>query len=343
MKLKTKDVREVVRLLDDIIEEYKEETPKKKRDWRTYEQQLANRIKTAVRELEPLIIEATLNIEIINTETRGRKPRLTLKQKVELLLIKHLIEKSNREMSKMLVIFSLLSDIDVSYKSVERLYSDDKVLLALMNLHTLILKKKGVSNPDCTGDGTGYSLTIKQHYASSAQKLKDKSNKESKKKSNKGSKKTGRYIFSFKLMDLDTRMYIGYGTGLKSEQEAFYKAMEIAGSTGIDSIRLDRYYALQKYVKFIEELFGKDVRIYVIPKKNATIKGPWKWKRVLEDFVDDTKEFLGEYFRRNQSESGFSEDKRRFGWKIPQKRPERIETHNFCTSLWHNMLWMGRN
>lgn len=343
MKLKTKDVRCVLRLLDDIIEEYKEEKQKKKRDWRTYEQQLANRIKTAVRELEPLIIEATSSIERIGNETRGRKPKLTLEQKVELLLIKHLIEKSNREMSNMLVIFSLLSDIDVSYKSVERLYSDEEVRLALMNLHTLILKKKGVSNPNCSGDGTGYSLTIKQHYASSAQKLKDKSNKESKKKSNKGPKKIGRYIFSFRLMDLDTRMYIGYGISLKSEQEAFYKAMEMVGSTVVGSIRLDRYYALQSYVKYIENLFGKDVVIYVIPKKNATIKGPQKWKEILEDFVKDTKGFLGEYFRRNQSESGFSEDKRRFGWKIPQKRTERIETNNFCSSLWHNVLWIGKN
>ena len=343
MKLKTKDVREVVRLLDNIIEEYKEDKTEKKRDWRTYEQQLVNRIKTAIRELEPLIIEATSSIEIIKAETRGRKPKLTLKQKVELLFIKHLIEKSNREMSNMLVIFSLLSDIDVSYKSVERLYSDEGVFLALLNLHILILKKKGVSNPDCTGDGTGYSLTVKQHYASSAQKLKDKSNKESKKKSNKGSNKMGKFIFSFRLMDLDTRMYIGFGIGLKSEQEAFYKAMEMAGSTDIGSIRLDRYYALQSYVKYIEDLFGKEVIIYVIPKKNVTIRGSWKWKKVLEDFVDDTKGFLGEYFKRNQSESGLSEDKRRFGWKIPQKRPERIETHNFCTSLWHNMLWLGGN
>lgn len=343
MRLKTKDVREVVQLLDEIIEEYKEEKPEKKQDWRTYEQQLANRIKTAIRELEPLIIEATSSIEVIKGETRGRKPKLTLKQKVELLLLKHLIEKSNREMSNMLVIFSLLSDIDVSYKSVERLYSDEGVLLALLNLHTLILKKKGVSNPDCSGDGTGYSLTIKQHYASAAQKLKDKSNKKAKKKSNKKSKKMGRFIFSFRLMDLDTRMYIGFGISLKSEQEAFYKAMEIVGSTGVGSMRLDRYYALQSYVKYIEDLFGKDVMVYVIPKKNATIKGSLKWKKVLEGFVADTKGFLGEYFKRNQSESGISEDKRRFGWKIPQRRLDRIETHNFCTSLWHNMLWLGKN
>jgi len=167
----------------------------------------------------------------------------------------------------------------------------------------------------CIGDGTGYSLTIKQHYASSARKLKDKSNKKGSKK--KGSDRIGRFIFSFRFMDIDTRMYIGYGTGFKSEQEAFNKAVEMVEAVGMNSIRLDRYYAVQKYVRLFEKLFGKDIMIYLIPKKNATIRGPWKWKKILEDLITDTKGFLGEYYKRNQSESGFSEDKRRFGWKRP--------------------------
>jgi len=335
VKLKTEDVREVIRLLDTIIEEYKDETPEKKRDWRTYEQQLSYRIRTAIRNLEPLIVEAISKIKITKVETRGRKRKLTLKQKVELLLLKHLVEKSNREMSDMLVAFSLLSNIDISYKSLERLYSDEEVFLVLLNMHTLILKKKGVKNSDCAGDGTGYSLTVKKHYASVAQKLKDKTNK-----TTKATKKMGRFIFSFRLMDLDNRMYIGYGTSFKSEKDAFYRAMEMAKSSEINGIRLDKYYALQSYVEYIKNLFGEDVAIYVIPKKNATIKGPLKWKKILHNFVNDTKGYLSEYYRRNQ-ESGFSEDKRRFGWRIPQRRPDRIETHNFCTSLWHNLFWLG--
>ena len=341
MKLTTRRVREVVGALDEIIEDYKEQTEKKKRDWRTYEQQLAHRIKTAVRELEPLIIEATSSIKIVKGENRGRKRKLTLKQKVELLLIKHLIEKSNREMSNMLAIFSLLSDIDVSYKYVERLYSDEEVHLALMNLQRLILKKKGVKDPECTGDGTGYSLTISKHYASVAQKLKDKSNKGSGKSSKKRKDKKMRFTFSFNLMDLDTRLYVGFGTSLNSEKEAFIRAVTMAKDVGINSIRLDRYYSVQKHVKFIEDEFGREVRIFIIPKKNATLRGSRKWKDTLEDFTTDTMSYLHEYYRRNQSESAFSEDKRRCGWTIPQKRPDRVDTHNICTSLWHNMLWMG--
>jgi len=342
VKITTKEVRSVVEILDDIIDKYKEDRPEIKRDWRTYEQRLSRRIRCAIRNLEPLIDEAISEIQIVKDETRGSKPILTLKQKVELLLLKHLVEKSNREMSDMLVAFSLLADIDVSYKTVERLYSDEQVFLVMLNIHALILKKKGVERPNCAGDGTGYSLTIKKHYATEAQKLKDKKN-EPTSKSKKNSGKTGRYIFSFRLMDLDTRMYIGYGTSYKSEKEAFAKAMKMAEHAGMASIRLDRYYAVQTYVKFIEDLFGKDVLIYIIPKKNATVKGPLKWKKILHDFVNDTTGYLGEYYKRNQSESGFSEDKRRFGWKIPQRREDRVDTSNFCTTLWHNMFWAGEN
>jgi transposase len=53
----------------------------------------------------------------------------------------------------------MLSGIDVSYKTVERLYSDEEVIMALHNLHVLILIKKGVEKSvDASGDGTGYSL-----------------------------------------------------------------------------------------------------------------------------------------------------------------------------------------
>jgi len=331
MHVETKEVRAVTKILDDIIQEYKDAAPKEKRDWRTYEQQLAERIKTAIRELEPLVDEAIAAIKIVNEETRGRKPELTLKQKTLLLLLKRLFDKSNREMSIMLVLFSLLSSIDVSYKTVERLYSDEQVLMVLHNMHALILKKKGVKDSDSSGDGTGYSLSIKTHYASAAQKLKDKVKEKSKK---------ARFIYSFKLLDLDSRMYIANGISFKSEQAAFLNAIETAKKTGISSIRLDRYYSRQKYVEILEDKFGSKLKVYLIPKKNATIKGSWKWKRMLNQFVNNTNEFLKEYFKRNQSESGFSEDKRRFGWQIPQKIEERIQTADFTTLIWHNLFWL---
>ena len=129
-------------MLDDIIDEYKKESPEQKRDWRTYEQRLAKRLKTAYTELKPLVQEAVQSLEIVHGETRGVKQKLTLEQKVLMLLLKHLVGKSNRDMALMIVIFSWLTDIDVSYKSVERLYSDNQVILALHNLHRLILKKK---------------------------------------------------------------------------------------------------------------------------------------------------------------------------------------------------------
>lgn len=336
--LRTKHVREITNVIDDIIEHYKETSAEKKRDWRTYEQKFAERIKTAMKELSPLIEEAIISFKIHKGETRGTKPKLSLKQKVILLLLKHLFGKSNRAMSNMLVIFSLLTNVDVSYKTVERLYSDDKVRIALHNLHKIILKKKGIKEADCGGDGTGYSLTIRKHYASETQRLKEKA-KIAKKISDK---KRRVFIYSFAFIDIETRMYVAYGSSFKSEQGAFLQAIKMAKECNIKikKIRLDKYYSKQMYVRLLEEAFG-DIEVFVIPKTNATVKGPMKWKDMLNHLVLDPISYLEEYFQRNQSESGIAEDKKRTGWMIMQKREDRVDTANFCTALWHNLFWYG--
>ena len=322
--IRSEDIRDRIRDIDEyLLEKYKESKKTEKRDWRTYEQQLMNRIKGAIRNLEPLINEAT-NINIHRGP--GRPPDLDLKQSLTILLIKELIGRSNRNMASMLDLFSLLSGIDVDYKKVERLYSNYDVSLAIYNLHILILKEKGVNKINACGDGTGYSLTIKKHYASETQKRKDEAKEYS---------GTKAFVYSFRLMDLDSKMYVAFGTSVKSEKEAFDRAMEMLKhiDVEIDSVRLDKYYSSPSYV----DRFGK-ANVYVIPKRNATLKGSWKWKDTMEEFVKDTMKYLEEYFLRNNSESGFSADKRWFGWKVRQIRDDRINTACNCTGVWHNLL-----
>jgi len=341
MRVETKEIRKVVARLDAIVKDYKEENPPKDRDWQTYELRLAERLRKAFRELRPLVREAVSTLQIVKGETRGRNHVLTLEQRVLVLLLKRIVDKSNRTMSFMMVIFSWLTGVSVSYKTVERLYSDHEVRLALHNLHLLILKKRGITVADCTGDGTGYALVVKVHYATEAQKLKDKI------KENQGGKRKGKkrkkrlFIYSFALMDLDTRMYIGYGWSFKSEKEAFLEALDMTQETGIEirSLRLDKYFSTSSYVELCQEHLGK-VQMYLLPKSNATVKGSWEWKRMLERFVNETEEYLKEYFQRNQSESGISEDKKRTGWKLGQKRPDRIATAIMLTGLWHNLCWL---
>lgn len=334
-RLTTKEVRETVNLLEKIIKEYKKETPKKKKDWRTKEERIHSRLRTAFVELKPLVEEAAKSTKIVKGETRGSPSLLTLEQKTLLLLLKHLISKSNRDMSHMLAIFLWLTNINISYKTIERLYSDPEVRIVLHNLHILMLKEKGIKEADSCGDGTGYALTVKKHYATEAQKLKDKIKKIDKRRKKK------EFFFSFAVMDIKSRMYIGFGTSFKSEQEAHSNALELCKETGIklNSMRLDRLFSGQSCVELYQKDFGK-VKMYLIPKKNATVKDSWEWKRMLYLFVHDTKGFLKEYFQRNQSESGISEDKKRTGWKVGQKRFDRIDTANTLTHLWHNLYWL---
>ena len=137
-------------------------------------------------------------------------------------------------------------------------------------------------------------------------------------------------------------MYVGFGTSFKSEKDAFEKALRITKETGIPikSIRLDKYYSAEAYVKICQEYLGK-LKTFIIPKSNIATLGVGDWSKMIYYFTENTKDFLEEYFKRNQSESGFAEDKKRTGWKLGQKRPDRIDTANMLTTLWHNLHWLG--
>lgn len=308
---------------------YSRDTP---RDWRTYEQRLALRIKTAALELQPLIEEAASSITVVKSR-RGR-PEVPVTKKVMVLLLKDIFQLSNRKMANFLAFFTALTGIDLGYKSVERVYSNELARMIIHNLYLLLVEKKGFTHADTTGDGTGHSLTITKHYRTEREKaLKVQS-------AQKPVKKGGRlFAFSFALADLRSGMYIGYGVSMKSEQEAFHKAMQMAGETevSLDSVRLDKLYSYQS----ITSSFSKDTAIYIIPKCNATIRGSPEWKRIMRSYVNDPIAHLHEYYLRNHSESNFSADKRSNGWKVGQKRDDRIETSLLCRGLWHNLLLLG--
>ena len=170
-----KQLKKTLRVLDSQIEHYKEFNQRDtKRDWKEYEYNLYKRVRYAILGYEYYIDKAIKSLSIVKAETRGCKPKLTLKQKVTLLLLKQLIGKSNREMETLCLIFSALSGVFVSYKTIERLYSDEEVFLVLDNIQSLFMTKINTSSISACGDGTGYSLTISKHYASEAQKLKNK-------------------------------------------------------------------------------------------------------------------------------------------------------------------------
>ena len=128
----------------------------------------------------------------------------------------------------------------------------------------------------------------------------------------------------------------GTGTG------AMPVLAQISKETGITikSLRLDKYYSAEYYVNTCQKYLGK-VKTFIIPKSNIATIGVGDWSKMVYEFADNTKGFLEEYFQRNQSESGIAEDKKRIGWKLGQKRPDRIDTANILTSVWHNLYWLG--
>jgi transposase len=268
-------------------------------------------------------------------KTRGKPPKIPITKKILVLLLKDIFQLSNRKMANFLAFFTVLTGIDISYKTVERIYSDELARMIVHNMFMIMIKKKGIKNADTSGDGTGYGLTVTKHYRNEREEeLRSSKTNEINSKKSKNRRKD--FVYAFGLMDLDTKMYIGYGSSLKSEKEAFHKAKEMAEGFGIsiNSVRLDKLYSHQS----VTEEFGEETTIYIIPKKNGTIRGSPQWKRIIRSFIDNQISHLEEYYKRNNSESGYSVDKRLCGWKIWQKRPERIELALMCKGVWHNLM-----
>jgi transposase len=307
-----------------LLDQYKEQFSLEHKNPKNYEKNFTKKIKLAIKNFNPLIEKATKFL-IVEDKT-GRPSKLSLKQKLTLILLKQLIGKSNRMMSNLLDIFFMMFGVDISYKTIERLYSDDDVRLALFNLDIIILKEKKVHDIDASGDATGYSLTIKTHYQTYASKLKEKS---------KVSNGKMKFIYKFALLDLDSKMYICYGSSLKSEKDAYNKSKLMLEKTGIKlkSIRLDRYYS-----NAVDVNSYKNCKMYFIPKKNVTMQHGLYWNERLTEFVEDTFGYLREYYKRNSSENAFSVDKKLLGWKLNQKREDRIDTAIFCKVIWRNLF-----
>src|SRR6266498_3820782 len=234
VKILAKDVRKRVKELDTIIEAYKKDCPKKEREYAKYEKEFKKRFKKAIKNLDNLLSESIIRVK---TYYRNKdRHSLSLRKRMRLILVKELTEKGNRKTANTLELFSMLGGTDISYKTVERLYSDELLQICLFNLLILALEKRNVKNIDVCGDATGYSLTISKHYSSYVQKLKEKAKD--------GNLTKRAFVYNFALMDLETKMYVCFGSSLKSEKEAFDKAMQMLRfvDVKINSIRLDRYY-----------------------------------------------------------------------------------------------------
>lgn len=312
MRITKKRVRELLEVLDDVREEYFKDR-KKEYPYSEWERK-REVVKERLRNLPEYVKKAVENLWI-EKEKRGRPEKLELEKKVLLFLFARLLSKSNRGTEEVLELFQPLFGFDVSYKYIERLYSDEEVKLVLHNLFLLLLKEEGISG-NFSGDGSGYTLSVEKHYKTDP------------------AKRGKKYLYVFKTIDLETGMYVAFGFSKVSEKDAFDKAMKMLRHNDIEinSISLDRYYSSRKVL----ELFGRKVSVFVIPKKNISKIGI-KWSNIFRRIAEDPIAYLSRYFLRNLNESGFSSDKRRFGDLIRQRREDRQETALFSIAVLHNV------
>ena len=105
----------------------------------------------------------------------------------------------------------------------------------------------------------------------------------------------------------------------------------------VNSARLDRYYSYQSTLDY----FGNETILYILPKSNTRINRSSRWRNIFRRLMKDPLSYLVEYYKRENSESDFSTDKRIVGWKIWQKRDEWVDTAISCVAVLHNLFRMG--
>jgi len=313
MRITAKIAEEMVGVLEEIKEEVfpKDNGKYPFAEW----ERKREKVKQRLRHLPEYVERSVSMISFVKCGA-GRKKKLDLEERTMLFLFARMMNKSNRDVEDLLVMFGPLFGINANYKYIERLYSDEQVKTVLHNLFILLLQDEGVSG-DLSGDGTGYSLTVTKHYRTSPQKK------------GKG------YIYAFRIIDVDTGLYVAYGYSKKSEMDAFNKSMDMlkALDIPIDTMSLDKYFSSRKVL----QLFDKETSLYLIPKKNIVNIG-LEWSRIIRRMIEDPYLFLKNYYLRNLSETGFSADKRRFGGVIRQIRDDRQEMALISIAFLHNIF-----
>jgi len=140
-RLTNKQFRRFFKEFKELTEIYGKLSVKNPMDWEEYEREYADRIRYVARELNNLAKSATDIVEI-KTSNFGRPVKLSLRQKVVALLLKSIFSENNRPMAGLMSLFGALCSIDVSYKTIERLYSDELVRMTLHNMFILTVRRK---------------------------------------------------------------------------------------------------------------------------------------------------------------------------------------------------------
>ena len=90
VRIRAKQVRQKIKILDSIIQEYKKNNPKKERDYAKYEHEFKKRLKKAIKNIDKLISKSIKNFHY-RTKNEN-KHSLPLAKRMRLILVKELNE-----------------------------------------------------------------------------------------------------------------------------------------------------------------------------------------------------------------------------------------------------------
>jgi IS5 family transposase len=101
----------------------------------------------------------------------------------------------------------------------------------------------------------------------------------------------------------------------------------------------DGAYDTKSNFRYLDE---KGIEPVIKVRKNASSRAGG-CMRIFRRMMSDPTGYIREYHKRQLSESAFSADKRTLGWRVWQKRDDRIDTAIGCHATLHNLLRMSHH
>ena len=145
MRITQQDYEPLRDFFEDLMSRYREEfSIPVTTNWRDYEYFYMQRMKGIALELRAMINESSSFL----VEEFGRPSLLNAKGKVFVILVNEIFRLSNRKAAYPLPLLGISKDI--SYKTVERLYSVPLLPMILNNLLMNSLKRKGIASVDAS-------------------------------------------------------------------------------------------------------------------------------------------------------------------------------------------------
>lgn len=351
------ELQGIIKKIRDGSFEYEGREPQKTR-WTQYDQAQIHEMADYLDNVRDLVDEADRRIKARKPPAKrgpGRPP-VEAADIAKVLLMQTYTGSPNRVAEGLLFLFREKLGISrhFSYKTIERGYDREAVNEVLDEITRITNESLDGREVTFSFDGTGFSGSSKENYASRREKQRSKKGKGSKGSGDGGpddglpaSSLGGKRGFTYAVMGVGVRYKLVSGISISpdhsvGETTLFPRAFDqtLGCHPGLRDVLGDGIYG----VRWLTDLVAQNhATPYFLPRSNATFKslGYTGWAPMLQSLWKDPQGWLEAYHMRSISETVNSMLRCRFGAPLRKRLDPRREVETRLKLVAHDVRRMG--